>query len=174
MAAAVPPLVELSIERGDLECATALLDRRPDADEGGLLVLRGAVALAAGDLDGATAAAERLHVVATASGRADLDAEATFLHGRAAAARDDSAPRRARSRTPSTASPPCSFPLEAGRARLALARVQAAAGSPLAPSTARTARDGFELLGARPDADRAAALLRELGVAGRTRDPRRA
>jgi len=46
--------------------------------------------------------------------------------------------------------------------------VQAETGSPLASSTARSARDAFERLGARPDADRAAALLRELGVAGRT------
>ena len=38
----------------------------------------------------------------------------------------------------------------------------------LALSTARVARDSFEELGARADADRAAALLRELGVAGRT------
>ena len=168
MAAAIPPLVELSIERGDLEYATALLDRRPDPDEGGLLVLRGAVALAAGDLDGATATAERLHVVATASGRADLEAEATFLHGRAAAARDDLASAASVLEDAVDRFSALQLPLEAGRARLALARVQAAAGSPLAPSTARTARDGFELLGARPDADRAAAVLRGLGVAGRT------
>ena len=168
MAAAVPPLVELSIERGDLAYATALLDRRPDADEAGLLVLRGAVALAAGDLDGAAAAAERLRVVATATGRADLDAEATFLDGRAAAARSDIASAASALEDAVDRFSALQLPLEAGRARLALARVQAAAGSPLAPSTARAARDGFELLGARPDADRAAALLRELGVAGRT------
>jgi DNA-binding CsgD family transcriptional regulator len=60
------------------------------------------------------------------------------------------------------------FPLEEGRARLALARVQAAAGSPFAPGSARAACRQFERLGAQPDADRAAALLRSLGVAGRT------
>ncbi len=168
IAAAVSPLVELAIERGDLAYATALLDRRPDAEEGGLLVLRGAVALAAGDLDDATAAAERLRAVATATGRADLDTEATFLDGRAAAARDDLPAAASALEDAVDRFSELQLPLEAGRARLALARVQAAAGSPLAPSTARAARDGFELLGARPDADRAAALLRELGVAGRT------
>ena len=60
------------------------------------------------------------------------------------------------------------FPLEEGRARLALARVQADGGSPLALTSARAARDALERLGARRDADEAAALLRELGVAGRT------
>ena len=106
--------------------------------------------------------------MATASGRADLEAEATFLHGRAAAARDNLASAASVLEDAVDRFSALQLPLEAGRARLALARVQAAAGSPLAPSTARTARDGFELLGARPDADRAAAVLRGLGVAGRT------
>ena len=60
------------------------------------------------------------------------------------------------------------YPLEEGRARLALARVQAASGSPLALASARAARDVFERLGARADSDQAAALLRELGASGRT------
>ena len=60
------------------------------------------------------------------------------------------------------------YPLEEARARLELARVQAAGGSPLAVATARAALAGFERLGARPDADRAAALLRELGASGRS------
>ena len=60
------------------------------------------------------------------------------------------------------------LPYEAARARLDLATAQAATDSPLALATARAARDVFERLGALPDADRAAALLRGLGVAGRT------
>ena len=60
------------------------------------------------------------------------------------------------------------FPLEEGRARLALARARAAEGSPLAAPAARDACDRFERLGARRDADEAAALLRELGGSGRT------
>jgi DNA-binding NarL/FixJ family response regulator len=60
------------------------------------------------------------------------------------------------------------FPLEEARARLALAAALAAAGSPLSLSTARAARDALERLGARADADQAAALLRDLGAAGRS------
>ena len=60
------------------------------------------------------------------------------------------------------------LPHEAARARLALARAQAAAGSPLARASARAACDAFERLGALGEADQAAALLRGLGVAGRT------
>ena len=59
------------------------------------------------------------------------------------------------------------YPLEEARARLGLARALAADGSPLALSSARAARDALERLGARRDADQAAALLRELGVSGR-------
>ena len=79
--AAIAPLVELSLERGDPAYAHALLDRRPDADEGVLLVLRGALALATGDLDGAKSTAERLHDVAATTGRADLAAEAASSKG---------------------------------------------------------------------------------------------
>jgi DNA-binding CsgD family transcriptional regulator len=166
--AAIAALVELSLERGDLAYAQAVLDRRPKADEDRLLVLRGALVLAAGDLDQARATAKALHDVAATTGRADLAAEAALLDGRAAAvdgdvvaateALDDAVARFSALR----------FPLEAGRARLALARVQATGGSPLALSTARIARDGFEELGARADADRAASLLRELGASGRS------
>ena len=60
------------------------------------------------------------------------------------------------------------FPLEEARTRLALAAVHAEAGSPLALPAARAARDTMERLGALRDADEAAALLRELGAAGRT------
>ena len=60
--AALAPLVHLHLQRGDLELARALLERRADAagDDGELLVLRGALARAEGDLDAAAASAERL------------------------------------------------------------------------------------------------------------------
>jgi DNA-binding NarL/FixJ family response regulator len=41
-------------------------------------------------------------------------------------------------------------------------------GSPLAPGSARAARDAFERLGAHADADQAASVLRGLGLAGRS------
>ena len=64
------------------------------------------------------------------------------------------------------------LPLEAGRARLELARVLAATAPDAATAEARLALRGFERLGAGADADRAAELLRGLGAAGRSR-PRR-
>ena len=117
---------------------------------------------------GRRSTAERLHDVAATAGRADLAAEAALLDGRAAAVDGDLAAATDALEDAVVRFSTLRFPLEAARARLALARVQATGGSPLAPSTARTARDSFEELGARADADRAAALLRELGVAGRT------
>ena len=58
--------------------------------------------------------------------------------------------------------------LTACRARMELARTLAGADKPRAISEARAALAAFERLGAVPDADAAAAFLRELGVRGRT------
>jgi len=167
--AALAPLVELHLQRGDRAMAQALLERDAEAhgDNADLLRLRGTVALAARDLDAATAAAERLREVAQALARDDLRAEASLLAGAVAAARGD---HEAASRELEDAIAGFSallYPLEEARARLALARVQADRGSPLALAGARAARDAFEHLGARRDADEAAALLRGLGVTGR-------
>jgi DNA-binding NarL/FixJ family response regulator len=139
-----------------------------DGEEVALLPLRGALALAAGDLAAAETVAESLHQVAGRLARPDLAAEAALLAGRVAATRDDTAVACRELERAVEGFAAVSFPLEEGRARLALAEVQARAGSPLALPTARAARDAFERLGARRDADRAAALLRELGVAGRS------
>ena len=60
------------------------------------------------------------------------------------------------------------LPFETGRARLALASALASAAPEAAAAEARLALAMFERLGAAPDANRAARLLRELGVASRT------
>jgi ATP/maltotriose-dependent transcriptional regulator MalT len=167
--AALAPLVRLHLERGDAVLAGALLERGEAAgDEGDLLALRGAVALVAADLDAAAGAAERLREVADRLARADLAATAALLAGEVAAARGDhdTAIRELEDAVGRFAA--VRHPHEEARARLELARVQAVQGSPLALRTARAARDALERLGARPGADRAAALLRELGAAGRT------
>jgi ATP/maltotriose-dependent transcriptional regulator MalT len=168
--AALAPLVRLHLERGDRALAQALLDRCAEAGSaaGDLLVLRGAIALAAGDLDGAAAAADELRGVAERLAREDLTAEAALLAGRIAAAHGEGAAATRELEAAVARFAALGFPLEAARARLALADVQASTGSPLALASARDARDAFERLGARRDADQAAALLRELGVAGRT------
>ena len=118
-------------------------------------------------LEKAASAAERLAEKARQLARADLEAEAALLAGQVAAARAGSAGAEHHLEEAVAGFAAIDFPLEEGRARLALARVQADAGSPLALASARAARDVFERLGARRDADRAGALLRELGVAGR-------
>jgi len=61
------------------------------------------------------------------------------------------------------------LPLEAGRARLELARALAGDSPEAAAAEARLALGAFERLGAARDADAAAALLRELGAGGRSR-----
>lgn len=59
------------------------------------------------------------------------------------------------------------LPLEAGRARLELARAMAAGSPDAAAAEANLALSAFERLGAGRDADAAGALLRELGAGGR-------
>ncbi len=167
--AALAPLVELHLQRAELALARAVLERRLEADAADEdLVLHGAVALAAGDLAGAALAAERLESHAAAVAREDLAAQAALLAGRVAAARGEPAPAADRLDEALTRFAALRYPLEEARARLALADVQTTLGSPLAPRFAREALAAFERLGARRDADLAAALVRRLGGAGRT------
>jgi DNA-binding NarL/FixJ family response regulator len=163
---ALVALIHLHLQRGETSIARALLDR--GGDEPDLLVQRGELALADGDLDEAAESAGRLRAVAAGRARADLAAHAALLAGRVAAVRGDDAAAARELEDAAAAFAALRYPLEEAQARLALARAQAAAGSPLALATARAARDALERLGARGGADEAAALLRELGAAGRT------
>ncbi len=165
--AAVAVLAELHLRAGRAATATALLQGRDDHGPE-LLGLRGAVALAAGDLDGAAAAAASLRAAAERLARDDLGAEAALLGGRVAAARGhaDGAARQLQDAAQRFGA--LAFPFDEARARLALAEVMAGAGSPLALASARAACDAFEALGASHEADQAAALLRGLGASGRS------
>jgi DNA-binding CsgD family transcriptional regulator len=165
--AALPVLVQLHARRGDVAMARALLDASGAAalDESRRLVLLGAVELAADDAEAAAAVAERLAGLAGGVAREDLSGEAALLRGRAA---DEPDAAIAALEEAVAVFERLGFPLEEGRARLALARVRAEAGSPLAAPAARAACAQFERLGARRDADEAAALMRELGGSGRS------
>ena len=168
--AALAPLVEIHIELGDDALATALLDRRPAGDEaadGELAILRGTLSLRGGDVEAAEDCAARVADLAGRASRPDLAAAAALLEGRAAAARGDSPAAVASFESACATYAGLGFPLEEARARLALATVLAVSDSPLAVSSARAASAAFDSLGARRDADRAGALLRELGVSGR-------
>ena len=156
--------IELALERADLALARALVDRVD-----GPTPLRGDVALAEGDHAAATAAADALRAEGQRLDRPDLVAEADLLAGRASAAGGEASAEAERALEDAVAGfAALGFPFDEARARLELARVQARAGSPFAAATARSACATFERLGARAGADRAAALLRELGGAGRT------
>jgi ATP/maltotriose-dependent transcriptional regulator MalT len=167
---ALAPLVHLHLECGEAALARALLDRLGEAAAGNLelLALHAAVALAEGDLDTAAEAAEHLGEASERLERPDMTAEATALAGRVAAARGDVAVAVRALGDATAGFATLRLPLDEARARIALASAEAESGSPLALGSAQTARDAFERLGARRDADRAAALLRELGAAGRS------
>ena len=175
------PLVRLHVERGEVEVARALLERRGaapmassaavaappnDGDEGGalaahaaappaalddpeLLLLWAELALAEQDLDAVASLAEQLHAAARRLDRPDLDADAAALAGRVALARGDTARAVTELEAAVSGFAAVHYPLEEARARLALARAEAAEGSPLAPGSARAARDAFAALGAR-------------------------
>ena len=169
--AALAPLVTLALERDDLELAGALVDRGLAAagDEpsvrADLLPLQAAVLLALGDAERSGAVAGELAAVAERLARPDLAAAADLSAGRAAS---DADAALARFEAAARGFAGLGMPLDEARARLESARVLAAQGSPLARAEARAACDGFERLGARRDADRAAELLRSLGGAGRS------
>ncbi len=168
--AALIPLVELHVELGDDALAAALLDRRPasdDAEDGEPILLRGVLFLKGGQLEAAEDSAVRVASLAERVRRPDLAAGAAFLAGRTAAARGDSAAAVTSLESACATYGELGFPLEEARARIVLATVLASSNSPLAVSSARSAYGAFERLGARRDADRASALLRELGVSGR-------
>ena len=163
---ALAAVVGLALARGDTGHAAELLEGG-GADEAQALVLRGAVAVANEDPAAASTAAAALGELAETLDRDDLRAEAALLGGRAAALAGDGSAEAALKDAVARFGA-LRFPFEEATARLALARVQAAAGSQLALACARAARDEFEGLGARGGADQAAALLRELGAGGRT------
>jgi len=123
--------------------------------------------IARGDLTGADLAAAEVESVASLTKGRRHEGEAKFARGKVGAAHNDpdaAVLLRAAAKILSEAS----VPLLACRARLALARSLSSSDRGAAVSEARAALAAFERLGATPDADAAAAFLRELGVRGRT------
>jgi DNA-binding CsgD family transcriptional regulator len=162
------PRAAIHLARGETELAAYVLDQalgRVDRDSGAaapLWALLVEVHLAAGRLDAAEDAAERIARCAERSTSPYLAATAALARGRVCLA---------------AGSDPCDclqraqagfdragMPMEAARARLALARALATDRPQVARAEARAALDAFARLRAARDADAAAALLRELGV----------
>jgi tetratricopeptide (TPR) repeat protein len=173
-----PGLALLRLAQGRPDAAVAGLDlalahqddpRRDLLGRSRLLAARTEAGLAAGDVRGAARAAAALHALA---GDAPLPrALAGTAYGAVCLARTASGStaeavavlRRARD-----AWLAAGVPYEAARTRTLLAAAYRTAGDPAAARRElASARDAFHHLGARPDADRAAALLRH----PRTRPP---
>jgi ATP/maltotriose-dependent transcriptional regulator MalT len=159
----------LRLARGEPEAAAAVLVRR--IDELGWDNLLAAPLLAQlvdarlqeGRTDGARAAISALERMAETPGRERVEALAVAAAGRVAAAggRED-APRLLQEAVNRFAA--LGLRLDAARARLDLARALTTLSPEVALDTAKHARSELAALGARRDADAAAALMRSLGA----------
>ena len=132
-----------------------------------LLVLLAEIQLARGEHGAAGEAVDRLAGLAANSGDDRVNAWAELATGQVCAAEGD---ERAIShlQTALERFSTLDLPLEAGRARLELARTLGPRAPAAAVAEARLALTTFEQLGAVRDADRAADLLRGLGSSGRS------
>jgi DNA-binding CsgD family transcriptional regulator len=169
---AVEPTAVLLIAQGQPAPAVALLNRRLSAIGDTnlrsvplLSLLAEALALR-GDREGATEAAAKLERIATASGLDRIRAVALLARARS----QSSDPALAASLYEEAIGlfDTANAPFEAAISRIELARVVMATDREAAVAETRTALAALDGLGATHEADRAAALLRSLGVRGQT------
>jgi DNA-binding NarL/FixJ family response regulator len=171
---ALQAAVALRLGRGEHEAAVALLERRLD-DVGRdtllaapLLARLVEASIARGDLVGARTAVEQLQAIAGRSGRARAQAAADLAAGRVARAEGRDAAAASLLDRAVDAFSTTGLPLDAARARLDLALALEPTSAAVAADRAREARADFERLGAHREADAASAVLRRLGVRGRS------
>ena len=162
----------IALARGDLplagELAQLCIEGGNPADPAcaPLLELLVEIQLAREDPAAARATLSRLETLASGSGDELVRAFAERAAGRVCAAEgDERAAAHLKQALETLAAH--SLPLEAGRARLELARAIGERSPDAAVAEAKLALAAFERLGASRDADAAAALLRELGAGGR-------
>jgi DNA-binding NarL/FixJ family response regulator len=163
----------IRLARGEPAAAVALLDRQLSiVSRSGLLAVPllaqlAEAQLAAGDHDAARTTAAELERLAAETGNARVTATATAATGRVALATGapDAVELLGRA---AEVFRRLHMPYEEARTRLDLATALRSRGGVLAVVETRTALKTFERLGARNEADRAAAMLRDLGVRGRT------
>jgi DNA-binding CsgD family transcriptional regulator len=162
----------IALGRGDLglseELAALCMEGSDPVDPGcaPVLALLAEVQLRREERTAAEDTLARLEALAEAARDELVTALLHLTEGRvAAAAGDERAVARLRIALESLSA--LNLPLEAGRARLELARALAAGSAEAAAAEARLALRAFERLGAARDGDAAAALLRELGEGGR-------
>ena len=171
---AARPLGAIHLARGESSLAAHVVERalrQTDTSSTGaapLLALLVDIRLAAGDLDGARAAADALEACAAAHPTDYLVALAALAQGQLCLATASGDPSgclhqalagfgRAR------------LPMELARTRMALARMLVSDQPEVAMAEARSALEAFERLQAARDADAAAAMLRSLGAGDRGR-----
>jgi DNA-binding CsgD family transcriptional regulator len=162
----------IALARGDLglaeELAQLCFEGSDPADPacGPLLELLVEIQVARGERGAADETLARLSELASAAGEDLTGALAELASGRVcAAAGDERAVAHLKRALEAFAT--LNLPLEAGRARLELARAIRSGSPDAAVAEAGLALGAFEQLGAARDADEAAALLRELGAGGR-------
>ena len=170
---AVRPLAVLELALGEPESAAARLRQRIDdvADTTvaalPLYTVLVDAHLGCGNVEAATTAAETIEQIAALTASKRHEAEAWFARGKILSAAADPHASEAL-HDAAMAFSEASMALNACRARIALARTLSVVDRPRAVTEARGALAAFDRLGAIPDADAAAAFLRELGVRGRT------
>jgi DNA-binding CsgD family transcriptional regulator len=120
-----------------------------------------------GNVEDARMAAKRIAAIAARSAHPRLAAVAALAEGRVAMANDEGEAHVLLERALEGFGR-LEMPLDAARARIALAGAIREQESDVAVREARIAIEAFERLGARRDADEAAALLRQLGGPRRT------
>src|SRR6266511_3596684 len=171
---AVQAMVGFHLARGQIALAAARLHRRLNQIGRDnllavpLLAQLVEVQLAQPDLGGASETAEALASIATRSGQARAEAEAELALGSVRAATHDPSAAHEHLERSLALFLHLRMPHAAARVHLALAQALTEADRGTAVEEARQALRAFEDLGATHDADRAAAFLRSLGVAGRT------
>jgi ATP/maltotriose-dependent transcriptional regulator MalT len=160
----------LHLARGQAALAAAVLERRLDALGDGLpavplLRLLVEVRLALGELEAARGAAAQLAAIAERAKRPPIQAQAFLSTARVELASGGVA--QALLEKACTLFEASGMLFDAAVTRLEWTRILAATDPEIAAEDARLAASTFERLGARPHADRAAALLRELGAGSR-------
>jgi DNA-binding CsgD family transcriptional regulator len=164
-------LAMIAFARGESELAADLvrlcLEAEAPTDPGcaTALELLVRIRVARGEVAAAAEARDRLAELASGSGDQRASAFAALAEGLVATARGDPAThglQEAQRRFEAL-----NLPFEAGRAQLELARALAEDSPQAATAEARAALRTFERIGARAEADAAAALLRQLGAGGR-------
>jgi len=169
---AVRPLAALHLARGESEVAVRLLrrhlaDELPGVGQVPTLGLLVEAELAAGHPDAARNHGTTLATIAERSPAPAIRGAAELAAALVSAEEDETVAAGHLERA-LAAFATARLPLEAARTRLGLARILVDRQRDLASAEATSALTVFERLGARRDADAAAALLRSLGVRGRT------